>query len=101
MLFRSDRKSTRLNSSHTLISYAVFCLKKKKKTHRRGGPREDRRQDTLGRRPRGAPARRGGSPHVFLCFSTLCSLSRFFFFFLNNRAPPEFHPLPLPRPLPT
>src|SRR3954449_11809556 len=26
VLFRSDRKSTRLNSSHTLISYAVFCL---------------------------------------------------------------------------
>src|SRR5215204_5845071 len=30
-VFRSDRKSTRLNSSHTVISYAVFCLKKKKK----------------------------------------------------------------------
>src|SRR2546427_8020195 len=29
-----DRKSTRLNSSHSQISYAVFCLKKKKKTHR-------------------------------------------------------------------
>src|SRR5438132_10145592 len=28
----SDRKSTRLNSSHTVISYAVFCLKKKKKS---------------------------------------------------------------------
>src|SRR2546426_8011632 len=28
----SDRKSTRLNSSHLVISYAVFCLKKKKKT---------------------------------------------------------------------
>src|SRR5260221_6599976 len=28
----SDRKSTRLNSSHTVISYAVFCLKKKKHT---------------------------------------------------------------------
>ena len=28
-----DRKSTRLNSSHALISYAVFCLKKKKKKH--------------------------------------------------------------------
>src|SRR5438034_1660849 len=28
--FISDRKSTRLNSSHTVISYAVFCLKKKK-----------------------------------------------------------------------
>src|SRR5436190_18208808 len=27
---RRDRKSTRLNSSHTVISYAVFCLKKKK-----------------------------------------------------------------------
>src|SRR3989454_2296205 len=29
--FWSDRKSTRLNSSHLVISYAVFCLKKKKK----------------------------------------------------------------------
>src|SRR5256885_7375909 len=29
---RSDRKSTRLNSSHLVISYAVFCLKKKKIT---------------------------------------------------------------------
>src|SRR5439155_3163078 len=31
LLSRSDRKSTRLNSSHVAISYAVFCLKKKKK----------------------------------------------------------------------
>src|SRR5260221_14588359 len=30
-----DRKSTRLNSSHTVISYAVFCLKKKNKTSQR------------------------------------------------------------------
>src|SRR5256885_9314189 len=30
---RPDRKSTRLNSSHLVISYAVFCLKKKKITH--------------------------------------------------------------------
>src|SRR5207248_11454111 len=30
-LTRRDRKSTRLNSSHRTISYAVFCLKKKKK----------------------------------------------------------------------
>src|SRR2546426_7840176 len=30
---RPDRKSTRLNSSHLVISYAVFCLKKKKKTN--------------------------------------------------------------------
>src|SRR5258708_18991854 len=31
---RVDRKSTRLNSSHQIISYAVFCLKKKKTTRR-------------------------------------------------------------------
>src|SRR2546427_7952154 len=30
--FTTDRKSTRLNSSHSQISYAVFCLKKKKST---------------------------------------------------------------------
>src|SRR5258708_29256337 len=29
----TDRKSTRLNSSHQIISYAVFCLKKKNKDH--------------------------------------------------------------------
>src|SRR2546430_13909750 len=32
-IFGRDRKSTRLNSSHSQISYAVFCLKKKKKTN--------------------------------------------------------------------
>src|SRR3712207_6868234 len=32
-LRRRDRKSTRLNSSHANISYAVFCLKKKKNQH--------------------------------------------------------------------
>src|SRR5438034_4599714 len=31
---KQDRKSTRLNSSHSVISYAVFCLKKKKRTRR-------------------------------------------------------------------
>src|SRR5258708_25805958 len=33
----TDRKSTRLNSSHQIISYAVFCLKKKKKVMTRSG----------------------------------------------------------------
>src|SRR2546430_11256388 len=33
-----DRKSTRLNSSHSQISYAVFCLKKKKKLEATCGP---------------------------------------------------------------
>src|SRR5260221_5693964 len=32
-----DRKSTRLNSSHTVISYAVFCLKKKKQRNIKNG----------------------------------------------------------------
>src|SRR5690348_18144754 len=35
---RTDRKSTRLNSSHPSISYAVFCLKKKNQTHKRDVP---------------------------------------------------------------
>src|SRR5205085_10936946 len=35
---RQDRKSTRLNSSHSQISYAVFCLKKKKNTHNTDTP---------------------------------------------------------------
>src|SRR5438034_3524622 len=42
-----DRKSTRLNSSHTVISYAVFCLKKKKKQRHgatKSGPPVDDRQ---------------------------------------------------------
>src|SRR2546422_6863974 len=36
--FRPDRKSTRLNSSHGYISYAVFCLKKKKEDALRTAP---------------------------------------------------------------
>src|SRR5437773_7340455 len=37
-----DRKSTRLNSSHITISYAVFCLKKKKKSRKHSVPRNIR-----------------------------------------------------------
>src|SRR5688572_395503 len=41
-----DRKSTRLNSSHSQISYAVFCLKKKKqKKHNQKNPDEQTRSD--------------------------------------------------------
>src|SRR2546426_7888000 len=36
----TDRKSTRLNSSHLVISYAVFCLKKKKTWHRPLSPKK-------------------------------------------------------------
>src|SRR5690606_41488246 len=41
-LIEQDRKSTRLNSSHVKISYAVFCLKKKKKKKTRNGCRQVR-----------------------------------------------------------
>src|SRR5256885_10049909 len=37
-----DRKSTRLNSSHLVISYAVFCLKKKKQDHPCDAPHSGR-----------------------------------------------------------
>src|SRR5690349_22069230 len=45
----ADRKSTRLNSSHVEISYAVFCLKKKKKNSKCGARYGDR---AAGRCPR-------------------------------------------------
>src|SRR2546422_6288874 len=51
---RGDRKSTRLNSSHGYISYAVFCLKKKKKTNTHRQP-----PDTCGGRERRGSARAG------------------------------------------
>src|SRR2546426_4530937 len=46
---QADRKSTRLNSSHLVISYAVFCLKKKKKKEqnkRRRSSKNEARRDT-------------------------------------------------------
>src|SRR5258708_26493998 len=46
----SDRKSTRLNSSHQIISYAVFCLKKKK--HKTNSRVEKRREVALAHRTR-------------------------------------------------
>src|SRR5688572_31176989 len=42
---QADRKSTRLNSSHSQISYAVFCLKKKKKKKKNRGITKKTRKD--------------------------------------------------------
>src|SRR5258708_26888502 len=50
---RKDRKSTRLNSSHQIISYAVFCLKKKKKSQ----PDETTRPPRGDRTHRAQPAK--------------------------------------------
>src|SRR5438034_6489288 len=43
---KRDRKSTRLNSSHTVISYAVFCLKKKKKKKKKNKKRKRKTDHT-------------------------------------------------------
>src|SRR5215211_3208898 len=60
---RADRKSTRLNSSHTVISYAVFCLKKKK-CEREGRGTSTNATDKWGARSRLCSARTHGA----LCF---------------------------------
>ena len=44
---RGDRKSTRLNSSHTVISYAVFCLKKKNKKKKKKKIKKKKKNNQL------------------------------------------------------
>src|SRR5690606_40474835 len=44
---KQDRKSTRLNSSHVKISYAVFCLKKKKKNKKRRNTKTNTRTSNM------------------------------------------------------
>src|ERR1022692_658475 len=90
MLFRSDRKSTRLNSSHLVISYAVFCLKKKKKKKPKEREsetkRETRRTHTNVRSTHLAQS----LLHPLSFISLLSSFSLFFFFFfLMIRRPPR------------
>src|SRR3989454_914816 len=79
-----DRKSTRLNSSHLVISYAVFCLKKKKNTPApsRATVLRPSHTETL------------FSFHIFSCTPSyshlhLSRLLLFFFFFLMIRRPPR------------
>src|ERR1022692_4185920 len=87
-----DRKSTRLNSSHLVISYAVFCLKKKKSQLRRASdarpshrifPRVGARSDPIVASPR----------------RPQCNRSLFFFFF-NDTATTEIYTLSLHDALP-
>src|SRR5476649_1933599 len=79
-----DRKSTRLNSSHTVISYAVFCLKKKKKKY-----------DTMAAFLSHASI----SAQRFMnhCLSAAQCCSSFFF---NDTATTEIYPLSLHDALP-
>src|SRR3954463_15729316 len=82
MLFRSDRKSTRLNSSHTIISYAVFCLKKKNK--RQVFPGDKHYSNYI----LGLLINSGSHP----LFNNI--------FFFNDTATTEIYPLSLPDALP-
>src|ERR1017187_1583161 len=95
-----DRKSTRLNSSHRCISYAVFCLKKKKKRSRVHGHRVAYRAC---RSPRCV------STHVACVEQWLCAAaplhivpsdSQSVFFFFNDTATTEIYTLSLHDALP-
>src|SRR3989337_2755445 len=95
-----DRKSTRLNSSHGSISYAVFCLKKKKKNKRTGlgtlsGPDRAQLLSACVSAQYSVPLEAAQCPvqPLLVCFC-------YFFFFFNDTATTEISPLSLPDALP-
>src|SRR6478736_1256545 len=101
MSWYEDRKSTRLNSSHSQISYAVFCLKKKKKRLRRCRHSQSSipRSDTACRMVlRLTYVRSDG----YLCPRHFRSLlfSAFLGFFFNDTATTEIYTLSLHDALP-
>src|SRR5580693_1801539 len=89
MVRTADRKSTRLNSSHSSISYAVFCLKKKKKQV--GGLVLMKKKENVQQAGQVAfhvHLRPQTLLDQSLEFLRLCRRS-FFFFFLMIRRPPR------------
>src|ERR1022692_1485234 len=100
MLFRSDRKSTRLNSSHLVISYAVFCLKKKKKHKQNHKQQPAQDHEWVGREQlscAGHSLSAGVTPVLDRFF---LGWFFFFFFFFNDTATTEIYPLSLHDALP-
>src|SRR3954463_4205535 len=95
-----DRKSTRLNSSHTIISYAVFCLKKKPRKERVSPSpalaKTVRAPHASAARRRLAPVPRPPSPPLA---RSSCGFLLFFFFF-NDTATTEIYTLSLHDALP-
>src|SRR5215211_4298007 len=83
-----DRKSTRLNSSHTVISYAVFCLKKKNTTENLGIERTGR---GVLRHVAILSTLRLNEPYAYVVrrWSTIRDGAVRFFFFLMIRRPPR------------
>src|SRR3989337_1880826 len=93
VLCTGDRKSTRLNSSHGSISYAVFCLKKKQETQRT----DQREPDTAGSQHTSntyTEKMREGKEVPQARVGRELSLSIFFFFF-NDTATTEIYTLSL------
>src|SRR5215216_5804570 len=93
---RRDRKSTRLNSSHQIISYAVFCLKKKNQYRAVSYEREKRRNNN---RYVSRTKLRSFSPTLWFWTSptTICCVVVFFF---NDTATTEIYTLSLHDALP-
>src|SRR6202453_199428 len=98
MIWKTDRKSTRLNSSHLRISYAVFCLKKNKRDDTHPSPT---------RRPWVRGATRQLRVHAWVPADLAVSecvrygppaFTGFAFFFLMNGAPPRLTLFPPPAP---
>src|SRR6201992_229587 len=94
-----DRKSTRLNSSHMSISYAVFCLKKKRTCS--GYPARTHRPRLWGGERGASSALRVYASHYAHYppsppAHAIGSLS--LFFFLKDAAPPEIYPFPSTTP---
>src|ERR1039457_4542739 len=90
MPFTTDRKSTRLNSSHLVISYAVFCLKKKKKktTKNTSTIIAETKRRHIGRLAYVTHAESHRCCLSVRCCSW-CFFFFFFFFFLMMRRPPK------------
>src|ERR1039457_5849447 len=89
MLFRSDRKSTRLNSSHLVISYAVFCLKKKKRIKKQIR-HTNKNQESIHRRRHLSAHPSVRARGLVVSFVLFCVVPFFFFFFfLMIRRPPR------------
>src|SRR3954462_8242116 len=95
-----DRKSTRLNSSHTIISYAVFCLKKKTELSDHVAAVADRYVEVIYMSSRSRCPSDSHPPLVTRSSLMLDSSARRCFFFFNDRATPEISPLSLPAALP-
>src|SRR6202521_1573420 len=98
---REDRKSTRLNSSHLRISYAVFCLKKCS-VHIASPLGSDigllaTTLCDIRRAPgsRVRPCAPTPAPHLYSCARSIL------LFFLNDGRPPNLTPFPLPAPFRT